>query len=150
VPTQPFRRDEVVAGSILQRFRELVAPSARTDFEAGVSALGSGDFPAAEARFKSAQRATSALGDATAPLTYLAATYAASGHDAEAANVWQTALIDGDGYPEIYEWLADALVRTRNYERARGVLTEAAAKWPADERFSARLRTLPPEPPAGR
>jgi tetratricopeptide (TPR) repeat protein len=140
---RPFNRDEVVQGETLQRFRDLAAPPARSEFDAGVTALSAGDFVTAEQRFKTAQRASLASGTSTAPLTYLGATYAASGHDLEATNVWQTALIDGSDYPQIYEWLADAFVRIRSFERARTTLEEAAEKWPNDTRFSNRLASLP-------
>jgi tetratricopeptide (TPR) repeat protein len=141
---RPFRREDVVQGDTLQRFRDLVAPSARGDFDAGVASLGAGDFTKAEQSFKSAQRASLASGNSAAPLAYLAATYAASGHDLEATNVWQTALIDGSEYSEIYVWLSDALIRTRHYEDARGILKEALEKWPADTRLTERAGTLPP------
>jgi tetratricopeptide (TPR) repeat protein len=143
---RPFRRDDAVQGDTLQRFRDLVAPSAREDFDAGVASLGAGEFTKAEQSFKAAQRASLASGDSTAPLTYLAATYAASGHDLEATNVWQTALIDGSEYPEIYVWLSDSLIRTRNYEEARSILREALGKWPADTRLTERIGALPPPP----
>jgi tetratricopeptide (TPR) repeat protein len=126
----------------LRRFRDILTSAARQDFDAGVVALTAGDFVKAEQSFKSAQRAGSISGNGTAPLTYLAATYAASGHDLEAANVWQTALIDGSAYPQIYEWLTDALIRVRNLELARGTLKEALEKWPNDSRFISRLSEL--------
>jgi len=150
VPVRSFRREDAVQGETLQRFLEIVAPAARPDFDAGVTSLASGDFVNAELRFKSAQRATSVAGNATAPLTYLAATYAASGHDLEAASVWQTALIEGSGYPQIYEWLADASLRLRNVDQARTILKEAAERWPNDTRFTERLAALPPSPAGGR
>lgn len=138
-----FRREAVLEGDTLDRFRDLVTPAARQDFDAGVAALGTGDFSRAEASFKNAQRAGGAAGgNSTAPLAYLAATYAASGHHLEAANVWQTALIDGNAYPQIYEWLADALVRLRSFDQARSILEEASDRWPGDERFSSRLAEL--------
>ncbi len=139
---RPFRRDDVVQSETLQRFRNIVTAVARQDFEAGVVALAAGDFEKAERSFKSAQRAGSINANGTAPLTYLAATYAASGHDLEAANVWQTALIDGSAYPQIYEWLTEALIRVRNLEQARGTLKEALEKWPNDSRFILRLSEL--------
>ena len=139
---RPFRRDDVVQTETLRRFRDILTSAARQDFDAGVVALTSGDFVKAEQSFKSAQRAGSISGNGTAPLTYLAATYAASGHDLEAANVWQTALIDGSAYPQIYEWLADALIRVRNLEQARGTLKEALEKWPNDSRFISRFSEL--------
>ena len=61
--------------------------------------------------FKSAVQAEA---DSTPVLTYLAACFAASGHDGEAASAWQTALIDGSDFPEIYQWLGDALMRSRD------------------------------------
>jgi tetratricopeptide (TPR) repeat protein len=147
---RPFRREESIRAETLQPFREIVAAAARTSFDAGVSALKAGDFVKAEQSFKSAQRATPANDNSTAPLTYLAATYAASGHDLEASSVWQTALIDGHEYPQIYEWLAEAFLRIRNVEQARSILQEAAGKWPADSRFSTRLAALPPTEGVGR
>jgi len=81
-------------------------------------------------------------------LTYLAATYAASGHDLEATSVWQTALIDGGEYPQIYEWLADAFIRIKNVDQALRILKEATGKWPNDTRFASRLAALAP-PPGG-
>jgi hypothetical protein len=75
-------------------------------------------------------------------LTYLAATFAASGHDREAASAWQTALIDGAGIPEIYQWLGDTLLRVHDLPHARAVLEEAVGKWPADPRFAKPLAML--------
>jgi tetratricopeptide (TPR) repeat protein len=145
-PARPFRSEDAVRGDTLQRFREIVAPAAMQAFDAGVTSLTAGDFVKAEQSFKTAQRATSVAGNGTAPLTYLAATYAASGHDLEAASVWQTALIDGYEYPQIYEWLADALIRIRNFDQARSILKEAAEKWPNDPRFAVRLAAIPTAP----
>ena len=80
----------------------------------------------------------------TAPpaLTYLAATFAASGHDREAASAWQTALIDGAEIPEIYQWLGDTLLRVHDLPHARAVLEEAVGKWPTDPRFAKPLAML--------
>ena len=139
---RPFRREEAVQPETLQRFLEILEAPARADFDAGIAALTAGDFVKAELSFKSAQRATSATGNSTTPLTYLAATYAASGHDLEAASVWQTALFDGFEYPQIYEWLAEALIRVRNFDQAQSILKEAIERWPKDARFSTRLAAL--------
>jgi VWFA-related protein len=139
---RPFRREEAVQAETLQRFLEILEAPARADFDAGIAALTAGDFVKAELSFKNAQRATSATGNSTTPLTYLAATYAASGHDLEAASVWQTALFDGFEYPQIYEWLAEALIRVRNFEQAQSILKEAIEKWPKDTRFTTRLAAL--------
>src|SRR6185437_11332035 len=86
--------------------------------------------------FKSALQIDS---DSTAALAYLAATYAASGHDHEAASVWQTSLVDGSDFPQIFEWLGDAPVRTHQLSEARAVLEEAVSRWPSDSRYALPL-----------
>ena len=56
--------------------------------------------------------------------------------------VWQTALFDGFDFPQIYEWLAEALIRVRNFDQAQSILKEAIEKWPKDARFTTRLAAL--------
>jgi tetratricopeptide (TPR) repeat protein len=73
---------------------------------------------------------------------YLAVTFAASGHDLQAASAFQTSLVDGSDLPQIYEWLGDTLMRTHDLSSARSVLEEAVGKWPADIRFSRPLAML--------
>ena len=68
-------------------------------------------------------------------LAYLAAVFAAAGRDDQATGAWQTSLVDGSDFPQIYEWLADGLMRTRRMAEARAVLDEAMTKWPDDIRF---------------
>jgi tetratricopeptide (TPR) repeat protein len=75
-------------------------------------------------------------------LVYLGATFAAAGHDEEAAGAWQTSLVDGSDFPQIYEWLGDTLMRTHDHAQARAILEEATAKWPADVRFARPLALL--------
>jgi Flp pilus assembly protein TadD len=123
----------------LQAFRERVAPSARGAFDQGVAAITGRDYARAERTLKTAIRGDA---DSTAALTYLAAAYAATGHDAEAVSTWQIALVDGGEFPEIYQWLADTLMRTRNLAEARSLLEEALEKWPADVRFAKPLAYL--------
>lgn len=135
-----FRREEVARPQILNAFRDRVAPEARPAFDAAVSSLAEGDFPKAETTLKSVS--LPADGDSSAVLAYLAATFAASGHDLEAASAWQTALIDGSDFPEIYQWLGDALMRIRDLGQARMILEEASSKWPSDERFTKPLALL--------
>ena len=106
--SRSFNKSEVAATETLQAFRERVAAPARPAFDAGVAALSSGDFAKAEGSFKSAL-ATDA--ENTAVLAYLAAVFAAAGRDDQATGAWQTSLIDGSDFPQIYEWLADALMR---------------------------------------
>jgi VWFA-related protein len=134
-----FRRDEMSEGNTLKTFRERVPSSARTSFDAGVASLSKGDYTHAENSFKSAIDIDA---DATAALVYLAATFAASGHDQEAAGAWQTALIEGSDEPQIYSWLSDALIRTNDLGEARTILLEAVEKWPADPRFAKPLALL--------
>jgi tetratricopeptide (TPR) repeat protein len=134
-----FKRDEMSDGNTLKTFRESVPSSARTSFDAGVASLSRGDYTQAENSFKSAIDIDA---DATGALVYLAATFAASGHDQEAAGAWQTALIEGSDQPQIYSWLADALMRTNDLGEARTILLEAVEKWPADPRFAKPLALL--------
>jgi VWFA-related protein len=136
VLAREFRKDDVTKRETLQVFRPRVAVSARTAFDAGVSALASGDFGKAETSFKSALGTDA---ENTTVLAYLAAVFAAAGRDDQAAGAWQTALVDGSDLPQIYEWLADSLMRLRRLAEARGVLEEATAKWPADGRFARPL-----------
>jgi Tfp pilus assembly protein PilF len=123
----------------LKPFRARVTASARKDFEAGITFLKAGDYPKAEASLKRAIRPDA---DSMAAMAYLAATFAASGHDQEASAVWQTALIDGNSFPQIYDWLAQALIRSRQLGEAREILEEAIGKWPSDPRFTWPLATV--------
>ena len=111
----------------------------RAAFDAGVASLAEGDYVKAELNLK---KAIDPDTDSTAALTYLAAAFAASGHDDAAASAWQTALVDGSEIAQIYKWLADALMRTHDYGEARTILEEAAGKWPSDVRFIKPLAML--------
>jgi tetratricopeptide (TPR) repeat protein len=137
--SRPFRREEVSRPAVLKVFRDRVAPAVRGAFDSGVAALSAGDFGKAEATLKSAIQDDA---DSAPVLAYLAAAFAAAGHDLEAASAWQTALIGGDELPQIYLWLGDALMRTRDLAQARTILEEAAAKWPSDLRFTKPLALL--------
>jgi VWFA-related protein len=130
--SRPFDKAQLSHDETLKAFRERVAAPARQAFDTGVAAMVSGDYGTAESSLKSAL-ATDA--ENTSVLAYLAAVFAAAGRDDQAAGAWQTSLIDGSDFPQIYEWLADALMRERRMPEARAVLEEAMAKWPADLRF---------------
>jgi tetratricopeptide (TPR) repeat protein len=134
-----FHREDAGKRETLRVFRETVGPDSRKAFDQGVEYLQSGDYSKAEVIFKSAIRPD---GDVTAPMAYLAAVYAAAGQDGPAAGAWQTALIDGTAFPEIYEWLGDTLIRTHELVQARAVLEEAVGKWPSDLRFAKPLALL--------
>ena len=133
---RPFARDEALRPDTLRPFRDRVASTVRTTFDQGIEALSEGEYEKAEHAFK---RAVQVETDSTPILTYLAACFAAAGHDSEAAGAWQTALIDGSDFPEIYQWLGDALLRTREITQARTILEEAQSKWPSDVRFAKPL-----------
>jgi VWFA-related protein len=136
---RPFDRAPLSRGPTLQAFRSRVPVDARTTFDKGVQYLASGDYANAETAFKSGINPDV---DSAAIIAYLAACYAAAGQDRDAAGAWQTALIDASDLPEIYQWLADALLRARDLVQARAVLEEALSKWPADARFTRSMAML--------
>jgi VWFA-related protein len=130
--SRPFDPGHALRSDTLRAFRSRVAAPAAAAFDRGVALLEARDYANAELSFKNAIQPEF---DSFASLAYLAATFAASGHDMEAASAWQTALVDGGELPEIYQWLGDALMRTHDLAPARDVLEEAISKWPADVRF---------------
>jgi tetratricopeptide (TPR) repeat protein len=131
-----FRREEATSSDTLEMFADHLEPVTKTAFDEGVVFLRAGEYPKAEASFK---RAIQPEADSTAALVYLAAAFAASGHDHEAASAWQTALVDGSDLPQIYDWLVGALMRAHELGEARAILEEAAEKWPTDGRFTKPL-----------
>jgi VWFA-related protein len=133
---RPFRRDEALQPQTVEAFLRRVPTSTRQAFEQGLAELQKANYAAAEIDFK---RAIQPDVDSAAAMAYLAASFAASGHDAEAAGAWQTALIDGSDLPQIYQWLGETLARTRDYTAARSILEEAAGRWPSDTRFDRTL-----------
>jgi VWFA-related protein len=136
---RPFDRAEMGRSDTLAAFRSRVAATLTPAFDKGVAALAAGDYPTAESSFKAAITPEE---DSSAALTYLAATFAAAGHDRQAASAWQTALIDGESMPQIYQWLGDTLLRSHDLPHARAVLEEAVNKWPTDARFAEPLAML--------
>lgn len=128
-----FDRAQAADVDTLKAFRERVAVSARQAFDTGVASLSSGDFAAAESSLKSALGTDA---ENTSVLAYLAAVFAAAGRDDQASGAWQTSLVDGSDFPQIYQWLGDALMRERRMAEARAVLEEALTKWPGDVRFA--------------
>jgi VWFA-related protein len=134
-----FRREEATSADVIKEFAEHVEDGAKPAIEEGIAFLAAGDYVKAELSLK---RAIQPEFDSTAALVYLAAAFAASGHDTEAASAWQTALVDGSELPRIYHWLGGALLRSRDYNEARAILEEAAGKWPADARFLKPLAML--------
>jgi Flp pilus assembly protein TadD len=131
-----FRREDASRGDTLRAFRESVTPDSRVAFDKGVASLAAADYPNAEQNFKNAVRVDD---QSSVALAYLGATYAAAGHDTEAAGALQTSLVDGSEFPQIYEWLGDTLLRMHDLSQARTILEEAQGKWPADVRFAKPL-----------
>jgi VWFA-related protein len=134
-----FSRDEALRPDVLDVFRARVQDDARPAFDQGVALLAAGDYGKAAVSFKNAVQSD---GESTAPLAYLAATFAAAGQDDQATGAWQTALIEGSDLPQIYVWLADALMRRRALVQARTILEEAIAAWPVDVRFAKPMAIL--------
>jgi VWFA-related protein len=137
--TPLFRRETAVQEETLAPFRARVAASIKPSFEQGVAFLAAGDDTKAELAFKKAIEPES---DSTVPLALLAASFAASGHDREAASAWQTALVDGTDFAQIYHWLGEALLRNHDFGEARAIYEEAVGKWPNDSRFTKPLAML--------
>jgi len=134
-----FAATAAVEKETLDAFVERVDPAVKTPFDQGVVFLTAGDFGRAETAFK---KAIQPEVDSTAALTYLAASFAAAGHDIEAASAWQTALVEGTDFPQIYDWLGGALMRNHAFGEARAIYEEAAGKWPNDPRFTRPLAML--------
>ncbi|HEY7289421.1 MAG TPA: VWA domain-containing protein [Vicinamibacterales bacterium] len=134
-----FGRDAAIDTDTLAVFRERIPSETKAAFEQGVSYLAAGDYPKSEAAFK---RAIQPEVDSTSALAYLAVVFAAAGRDVQAASAFQTALVDGDDIPQIYDWLGGTLMRTHDFGEARAIFEEAAAKWPSDIRFAKPLAML--------
>ena len=134
-----FHRDQAVDPETLAPFRERTPADTKGAFDEGLGFLAAGDYTKAEASFK---RAIQPEVDSTAALTYLAVAFAAAGRDVQAASAFQTALVDGEDLPQIYDWLGAALMRTHDLGAARAILEEAAGKWPSDQRFVKPLAML--------
>jgi tetratricopeptide (TPR) repeat protein len=139
VLTRQFRREDVIRQDTLQGFRSTLSPAASRTFDEGLTALAEGDAARAEQRFRSVLEGGLAGTDNTAALAYLGATFAAAGRDLEAISIWQIALVDGSGFPQLYEWIGYALLRLRNVDEARPILEEAVGKWPGETRLAKPL-----------
>jgi Flp pilus assembly protein TadD len=137
--SRAFDKADMARADTLKAFRDRVAVDARPAFDSGVAALSSGDLATAETSFKSALGTDA---ENTSVLAYLAAVFAAAGRDDQATGAWQTSLVDGSDFPEIYGWLGDALLREHRMAEARAILEEAVTKWPGDVRFTKPLAIL--------
>jgi VWFA-related protein len=128
-----FNVTEVSRKETVQSFRAHVPEKALAAFDKGVQAFSAGSYPEAEATFKSVIDPDT---DSSAIIAYLAAVFAAAGNDEQAAGAWQTSLVDGSDFPQVYDWLAGSLLRTHDLSTARSMLEEAVSRWPSDERFA--------------
>jgi Tfp pilus assembly protein PilF len=135
----PFHVSDALRAEVLEPFAARIPASVKAPFDEGLGHLRTGDYASAETSFKLAIRPGLEF---TAAVTYLAVAFAASGHDLEAASAWQTALVGGSNLAQIYVWLGDALLRIREFARARTALEEALRRWPADVRFARPLAML--------
>ena len=131
--SRAFNLGEASRKETVQAFRARVPEKSLPAFDKGVQAFNAGSYPEAEATFKSAIDPDA---DSSAIIAYLAAVFAAAGHDQQAAGAWQTSLIDGSDFPQVYDWLAGSLLRARDLSTARSMLEEAVSKWPSDVRFA--------------
>ena len=131
-----FNIAEASRKDTVQSFRAHVPEKALPAFDRGVQAFSAGSYPEAETTLKSAIDPDV---DSSAIIAYLAAVFAAAGNDLQAAGAWQTSLVDDSDFPQVYDWLAGALLRTRDLGAARSMLEEAVSKWPSDARFARPL-----------
>jgi VWFA-related protein len=134
-----FPKQDAVEPETLAPFRERTPAEVKDAFDQGVAFLTAAEYPKAEASFK---RAIQPEIDSTPALAYLAVSFAAAGHDQQAASAFQTALVDGDDMPQIYDWLGGTLMRNHDFAAARATFEEASGKWPADVRFAKPLAML--------
>lgn len=136
---RPFDRDAALKAEVLESFQARVAPVARAAFDEGIAHLKKREYRDAEASFKKAVQPDA---DSAGALAYLGVTYAAADRDAQAANVWRTAMAGADDIPQLYEWLGESLMRLKSSGEARPVFEEAMTRFPADDRFARPLALL--------
>jgi hypothetical protein len=116
--------------------REGQTASAGLAFLRGLGLFAHGDLIAAADQFRGALRLRPDFVPAT---VYLGAASAGVGRDQDAIGAWNTAMLEDAHSPVVSLLLADALLRTGEVDAAIDALREAAAAWPADERFRQRL-----------
>jgi VWFA-related protein len=143
-PQLPAGLASSIAAAKAGRFVELeqalrTAPAhPATMFLAGIAQMSRGDLAMAEVNLKDALKASPEFFPAA---FYLGAEYAATGRDAEAVEIWQTALITESGAPFVYTLLGDAMLRLHRTADAIGLLREAAILWPDVDEVTMRFGT---------
>ncbi len=109
-----------------------------TMFLAGIAKMSQGNIAMAETNLRDTLKASPEFFPAA---FYLGANYAATGRDADAVAIWQTALITDAGAPFVYTLLGDAMLRLRHTGDAIGLLREAAILWPDVDAVTMRFGT---------
>jgi hypothetical protein len=113
------------------------APSeASGPFIRGLALLARGDLQLASEAFRDM---ASAAPDLLVAAFYIGACYAAGGRETQAINAWRTSLTGLDRYPAVYRFLADALIRAGEPDRARDLLEEALSRFPAEDALVVRM-----------
>jgi len=133
---RPLVREDALKADVIGPFKNRVPAGTRADFDAGIAALTAKDYGKAQTSLKAAIQPDV---DSTSALVYLGVLYALTNNEGPAAGAWQTALVDGSDMPQVYEWLAQSLIRSKSLTESRATLEEAMAKWPADPRFTGLL-----------
>ena len=140
--SRSFSAPQATRDDTLKPFRDTLPAAAAAAFDAGAAALRGGNLDAAQTGFRGALDAVPPGESNVAALAYLGAAFAAAGNDNQALDIWQVALVDGSTFPQIYEWMSDALVRLGRQGEARQLLSEAFDKWPGETGFAKPLAVL--------
>jgi VWFA-related protein len=144
LPAMPASLTPAIAAAKAARFAELEQDVAgapahpATSFLNGLARMGQNDTDGAEAGFKDALKASP---DFFPAAFYLGASRAATGRDADAVAIWQTALITEADAPFVYTLLGDAMLRLHKTADAIGVLREAMMLWPDSDDVAMRFGT---------
>lgn len=109
-----------------------------SSFLNGLAHLAQNNVEGADADFKAALKSAP---DFFPAAFYLGATRAATGRDADAIAIWQTALITEADAPFVYTLLGDAMLRQHKTADAIGLLREAAILWPDSDDVTMRFGT---------
>lgn len=144
MPQMPAALAPAIAAAKAGRFVELrqsltgAPPHPASSFLAGLAYLSEKDATSADANFKEALKDAP---DFFPAAFYLGAARAATGRDADAVAVWQTALITDAEAPFVYTLLGDAMLRLHRTADAIGLLREAALLWPDADDVTMRFGT---------
>ena len=134
-----FQLEEALEPETMKPFLAHLAPAGKDAFDKGVASAAAHEYPKAEASFKAAVRPEAEThGAARVPRRGL--------RRVRARRRSRERVADGARrrreIPQIYQWLADALMRSSDLGAARSILEEAVGKWPADSRFARPLALL--------